>query len=156
MDRRVGTGSSRNDSLAVFQRRCINTAHDVVLCACHSCRHVRKSAAELPELALMFREFGWRGDGRKPGVTMPEPGGGAGSAMYKVSMCKFLAAGHCPYGDKCTFAHSDTERRQPQPGPSGYAPRQAPNLQTSLPHAAVSGTLAMSMCLSVHNRSQLP
>lgn len=33
---------------------------------------------------------------------------------YKSKMCKnFITTGHCPYGDKCCFAHLESELRRP-------------------------------------------
>jgi CCCH-type zinc finger len=81
-----------------------------------ACSHVKKTAAELPAVASMFKDYGWRGDGRKAGALAAEAAKAAEKSseppMYKMSMCRFMVNGKCQYGDKCTYAHSEAERRQ--------------------------------------------
>ena len=96
-------------------------------------RHVKRPPGDLPPIAPMFTEYGYRGDSRRP-THGPREGGAAGMAsagggqlhgeFYKVTMCKYFMMGECPWGDKCTFAHSESERRThpvPLPGASDGA-----------------------------------
>lgn len=48
---------------------------------------------------------------------------------YKTALCKnYLAAGRCPYGKKCQFAHGEAELRERPPSPPPMAPPAAPGL----------------------------
>jgi hypothetical protein len=116
-------------------------------CGCPS--HVKKTAAELPEVAAMFREYGWRGDGRKPGALAAEAAKAAEKAseppMYKVSMCRFMVNGKCQFGDKCTYAHSEAERRQlPSSGPPGRGVKS--ELTSGSAALSSSGTSSPDVC----------
>ncbi|KAG2501803.1 hypothetical protein HYH03_000303 [Edaphochlamys debaryana] len=66
--------------------------------------------------------------GRRGGRGGDEDGmrGGRGGAR-KTRLCeKFMALGHCPYGDKCTFAHGPEELRQFGGPPMGDGPSPQP------------------------------
>ena len=107
---------------------------------CHH-RHTKKPASALPDIAPMFRDYSWRGDNRKPGSVYADTQA-VSNNMYKVSICNYFLEGRCPYGDRCTYAHSEAERRPAGPmaagvrtGPSGVsAPRPA-----AVEAAAVAG-----------------
>ena len=59
--------------------------------------------------------------------------------LLKTKLCsKFINTGHCPYGDKCIFAHGTEElRARPQPG----APPPRPPPAAPSPHLPVSKPL---------------
>ncbi|KXZ55393.1 hypothetical protein GPECTOR_3g519 [Gonium pectorale] len=69
-----------------------------------------------PFFAAMGGPFG-------PGQGQGQDGGrgNKGAGARKTRLCeKFMSQGHCPYGDKCTFAHGHEELRSatPRDGPS--------------------------------------
>jgi len=57
-------------------------------------------------------------------------GGPSNNEFYKISLCRHFAAGMCPYGDECHFAHGERELRpfrgRRNSGPPPFPPFPAP------------------------------